>query len=353
MPRSSTCARCSRSTPTRSRRQSARPVGASSSTRQRARAGSAPSCRRRCRNAASTPWRRRSNGSPVGTRPYPHAQEWDYFPGPARVGAAYKRVDGGVDVGTYVVKLPDVGEGIAEAELVEWHVAVGDVITEDQPIADVMTDKATVELPSPVGGDDRQARRGSRRRRGDRVRPRVDRHRRRAGRRPVADEQRPPKVPPSRSQPPEIDSGDGVGDDNRNPRPGAASTTRAALAAPAVRRRADDLGIDLASLAGSGPDGRVVHGDLDRLLAERRIPATSSAAAPTPAADDVEAVKVIGLRRNIAQRMQESTRRIPALHVRRGGRRHRRRTARAPSSIASTRAPDHASRCFPCWCAPS
>ena len=55
-------------------------------------------------------------------------------------------------MGTYVVKLPDVGEGIAEAELVEWHVAVGDVITEDQPIADVMTDKATVELPSPVGG---------------------------------------------------------------------------------------------------------------------------------------------------------------------------------------------------------
>ncbi len=55
-------------------------------------------------------------------------------------------------MGTYVVKLPDVGEGIAEAELVEWHVAVGDVIAEDQPIADVMTDKATVELPSPVGG---------------------------------------------------------------------------------------------------------------------------------------------------------------------------------------------------------
>ena len=55
-------------------------------------------------------------------------------------------------MGTYVVKLPDVGEGVAEAELVEWHVAVGDMVTEDQPIADVMTDKATVELPSPVGG---------------------------------------------------------------------------------------------------------------------------------------------------------------------------------------------------------
>ena len=55
-------------------------------------------------------------------------------------------------MGTYVVRVPDVGEGIAEAELVEWHVAVGDVITEDQPIADVMTDKATVELPSPVSG---------------------------------------------------------------------------------------------------------------------------------------------------------------------------------------------------------
>ena len=176
-------------------------------------------------------------------------------------------------MGTYVVKLPDVGEGIAEAELVEWHVAVGDVIAEDQPIADVMTDKATVELPSPVGGtiaklgaeagdvvaigsdlvwietDGGEAatllstsleRTPPRRR--DRSKPsRARNHTRRARRR--------------RSR------------HRRTPRRHRAR--RAPSAAPAVRRRAADLGIDLATVAGSGPDGRVVHGDLDRLLADR------------------------------------------------------------------------------------
>ena len=215
-------------------------------------------------------------------------------------------------MGTYVVKLPDVGEGIAEAELVEWHVAVGDVITEDQPIADVMTDKATVELPSPVAGTiaklgaeagdvvaigsdlvwiDTDG--GSGRRHGDGAG-------KRAGSRTDA---RSRACRNGRETARTI---------NRN-RPSRRRAARLAplCAAPAVRRRAGDLGIDLTSLTGSGPDGRVVHGDLDRLLAERRSPATSSPTQPTPAGDDVEAVKVIGLRRNIAQRMQESTRRIP------------------------------------------
>ncbi|MEN0076670.1 MAG: biotin/lipoyl-containing protein, partial [Paracraurococcus sp.] len=55
-------------------------------------------------------------------------------------------------MGTRVVKMPDIGEGVAEAELVGWHVKVGDVVREEQPLAEVMTDKATVEIPSPVGG---------------------------------------------------------------------------------------------------------------------------------------------------------------------------------------------------------
>ena len=84
--------------------------------------------------------------------PYPHAQEWDYFPGPARVGAALRRVVEAMTMSEYTVKLPDVGEGVAEAEIVEWHVAVGDTIDEDDVLVDVMTDKATIELPSPVDG---------------------------------------------------------------------------------------------------------------------------------------------------------------------------------------------------------
>jgi hypothetical protein len=64
--------------------------------------------------------------------PYPHAQEWDYFPGPARLGEAL-RDHGGVIMAEHVIKLPDVGEGVAEAELVEWHVKVGDLVREDMP----------------------------------------------------------------------------------------------------------------------------------------------------------------------------------------------------------------------------
>ncbi|MGV8546748.1 biotin/lipoyl-containing protein, partial [Pseudomonas aeruginosa] len=55
-------------------------------------------------------------------------------------------------MGTHVIKMPDIGEGIAEVELVEWHVQVGDSVNEDQGPAEVMTDKATVEIPSPVAG---------------------------------------------------------------------------------------------------------------------------------------------------------------------------------------------------------
>ena len=85
--------------------------------------------------------------------PYPHAQEWDYFPGPARVGRALLETHGGLTMGEHVIKLPDVGEGVAEAELVEWHVKVGDLVREDMVLAAVMTDKATVEIPSPVDGE--------------------------------------------------------------------------------------------------------------------------------------------------------------------------------------------------------
>ena len=72
-------------------------------------------------------------------------------PGPRRPGAA--RNDGGVTMAEHVIKLPDVGEGVAEAELVEWHVKVGDLVREDTMLAAVMTDKATVEIPSPVEGE--------------------------------------------------------------------------------------------------------------------------------------------------------------------------------------------------------
>jgi 2-oxoisovalerate dehydrogenase E2 component (dihydrolipoyl transacylase) len=83
--------------------------------------------------------------------PYPHAYEWAYFPGPKRMKKALRKGDGGL-MARYEFKLPDIGEGIAEAEIVAWHVKVGDRVEEDQQLADMMTDKATVEMESPVAG---------------------------------------------------------------------------------------------------------------------------------------------------------------------------------------------------------
>jgi 2-oxoisovalerate dehydrogenase E2 component (dihydrolipoyl transacylase) len=205
----------------------------------------------------------------------------------------------------YVVKLPDVGEGIAEAEIVEWHVNVGDTISEDQVMVEVMTDKATVELPSPVAGVVLSV--GA----------------------AVGD------VLQVGSPLIRIDTGNGVAEtvatvDEGAPQPTVAADAAAqpvapappvapasersgnapaATAAPAVRQRAKSLGIDLTDVAGSGPDGRVVHADLDSRLASGRSPAVT--VTPAPSDGTVDDVPVIGLRRNIAQRMQLSKTRIP------------------------------------------
>lgn len=258
-------------------------------------------------------------------------------------------------MGEYVVKLPDVGEGIAEAEIVEWHVNVGDTVDEDALLVDVMTDKATVELPTPVAGTvtrlageagdvvaigsdlvwiDTDADAGRDTGRGGDAGTDAD-----AGTDTDADdgtdtdaggeavEERPDV---SSFEPDELTAdvvpaaADGETNEQRQPDrsrerdEASSSPARGALAAPAVRRRAAALGIDLTEIDGTGPDGRVVHEDLDRHIVDRSsaAPATAPAArsAPAPArdteADEIDAVKVIGLRRNIAKRMQEATRRI-------------------------------------------
>ncbi len=194
-------------------------------------------------------------------------------------------------MGRFVFKLPDVGEGTAEAEIVAWHVAVGDQVREDQLLVDVMTDKATVEMTSPVAGTIMalKANPGEMATVGA---PLVEFELETAPRsspEPVA--ATPPEAAPfPQPSPPE-------------PPPGEAAT---ALAAPAVRLRAADLGIDLHRLRGSGPAGRITHGDLDDFLAGGSKPAPR----PTPN-NRVEEIKLIGLRRKIAEKMQESKRRIP------------------------------------------
>lgn len=214
------------------------------------------------------------------------------------------------------IRLPDVGEGIAQAEVVEWHVAVGDRIVEDQPFVDVMTDKATVELPSPMSGIVRKLAAEV----GDFV--------------PVgapliwvspdplhsADPDEPTTgdgndvvaaSAPAASQPASADAATPT--PAEHPVPSIATRSAAGprpTAAPAVRKRAADLGIDLAELSGTGPDGRVVHADLDARLiggAAVRSAGTASRSASEGRAttrEDVQQVHLTGLRRNIARRMQ-------------------------------------------------
>jgi len=231
-------------------------------------------------------------------------------------------------LGTYVIKMPDIGEGIAEVELVEWHVKVGDVVAEEQVLADVMTDKANVEIPSHAAGKvvaltgkpgDVIAV-GS-----EIIRLEVE------GKGNVADAAAPaPKpaaakveaVPPPRPAPVAVPA--------PQPKPAAAPTLslassqpepqperRAAndkpLAAPAVRRRAREMGIDLTGMSGSGPDGRVTQEDLDGMGSRGNalrfaVPGGGKIGAQR---HGEEAVAVIGLRRKIAEKMQESKRRIP------------------------------------------
>ena len=211
----------------------------------------------------------------------------------------------------YVVKLPDVGEGIAEAEIVEWHVNVGDTITEDQVMVEVMTDKATVELPSPVAGVVTSVGAAV----GEVLQVGSPLIRIETNATATAEPQEPqalappspPAVAPESPPVPEAPAAASA------PVPAPASTNhRVTTAAPAVRQRAKALGLDLADLTGTGPDGRVVHSDLDGVLAQAPRPASSlQATAPTSSDDAVDDVPVIGLRRNIAQRMQLAKTRIP------------------------------------------
>jgi 2-oxoisovalerate dehydrogenase E2 component (dihydrolipoyl transacylase) len=185
----------------------------------------------------------------------------------------------------YVFKLPDVGEGTAEAELSKWHVAPGERVEEDQPLADVTTDKAIVEIPSPVSGTVISIH-GSV---GEKVA---------VGSELVIIETAAVAVEKPRPVEPE----------GKHAAVEKAQTGKA-LAAPAVRQRARQLGVELQVLKGSGPSGRVTHGDLDTHL----VAAGGRGAVALPASESeerIEEVRIVGIRRKIAERMQEASRRI-------------------------------------------
>jgi len=217
-------------------------------------------------------------------------------------------------MGIYQFRLPDVGEGTAEAEIVAWHVRVGDVVHEDQNLVDVMTDKATVEMPVPISGKvlalhgepgDMAAVGG--------VLAEIEvegegnaRAARPAAAAPVAKPE--PKPAPAPAAKAEAVSKPVVAPQPVAPlRP---KTGAKPLASPAVRARADELGIKLQYVPGSGPAGRVTHSDLDA-YAQHGGGSIGSAAPAYVARDGTDDVKVIGLRRRIAEKMQDAKRRIP------------------------------------------
>lgn len=228
-------------------------------------------------------------------------------------------------MGIYAIRVPDIGEGIAEVELVVWHVQPGDVVAEDQSIADVMTDKATVEIPSPVAGKvlalgsavgDTIAV-GS-----ELVRLEVEGSgnlKENSAPAPISQAQA-ASVLVAKSEPPAAAPAQSVAAVQAAPaRPGVAprsapTVARAAgerpLASPAVRQRALNMGVELRYVHGSGPAGRILHDDLDAHAASGgQAPAQGPAGYAERHSE--EAVPVIGLRRKIAQKMQESKRRIP------------------------------------------
>jgi len=223
-------------------------------------------------------------------------------------------------MGIHLIKMPDIGEGIAEVELVAWHVQPGDTVAEDQVLADVMTDKATVEIPSPVKGKvialggkvgDVMAV-GT-----ELIRLDVEGEGNVAAGAPtVTARAAPAPAPAAAATKPVATPAPPPPAPKAPPEPAPAPTAVAPrapgekpIASPAVRRRARELGIELQFVPGSGTAGRVMHEDLDAYVARR------GAAAPAGSRyverHDEEPVQVIGLRRKIAQKMQEAKRRIP------------------------------------------
>ncbi len=236
-------------------------------------------------------------------------------------------------MGLYTIKMPDIGEGIAEVELVAWHVQEGDVVREDQILADVMTDKASVEIPSPVAGKvlalggkvGEMMAVGS-----ELIRLEVEGAGNvKAGDAPAARAATSAAPAPlakveaaaaetsaaAQAAPVPVAKAAGGGAGLTPPRAPQVPTRAAGerpLASPAVRRRAWDLGIELQYVHGSGPAGRISQQDLEVYLASRGQP-MSSGRTSTALAErhEEEAIPVIGLRRKIAQKMQDAKRRIP------------------------------------------
>jgi 2-oxoisovalerate dehydrogenase E2 component (dihydrolipoyl transacylase) len=217
-------------------------------------------------------------------------------------------------MGSRSILMPDVGEGVAEAEIVEWTVQVGDLVKEDQIVAGVMTDKATVEIPTPVTGTVLHLGGAV----GDVLAVGSELIRIDAPGLPDLPHTPPPMkessgakapVEPPKPREADLESRVEIEPSTRAPTPIAARQPgERPLASAAVRLRAREAGIDLRRVRASGPAGRIMHDDLATFL---RAPTGHEVPGRGRRPDlSVETIKVVGLRRRIAQNMAESTRRV-------------------------------------------
>jgi 2-oxoisovalerate dehydrogenase E2 component (dihydrolipoyl transacylase) len=246
-------------------------------------------------------------------------------------------------MGIHVIKMPDLGEGIAEVEVVAWHVKPGDTVKEDQVLADVMTDKATVEIPSPVNGTVTSlgGKLGEAMAVGaELIRLEVEGAGNHSGETTAARQQTPAakaapagstagtaeEFPPVTVAQPETVVTSVTSAEDAAPAQAAPAYTQASgtnapahhgraagekpLAAPAVRQRAWDMGIELQYVTGSGPAGRITHADLDAHVSRGQRKAAEGDRRYA-VLEGEQAMPVIGMRRKIAEKMAEAKRRIP------------------------------------------
>lgn len=218
-------------------------------------------------------------------------------------------------MGIHAIRLPDVGEGIAQAELIEWHVKPGDIVREDDILAAVMTDKAAVEVPSSVSGTVTEL--------GGEIgemmpvgavliRIEVEGEGNEAEGAAAEPEAPQPEPEPATAAEP------AAAPAPRRPAPAEAKPVvprtngTKPLAAPSVRARAREEGVDLRQVPGSGPAGRISHEDLDSWIASGGI---QQGAVTRGRNTGVEEVRVIGMRRRIAEKMAQSKQHIPHITI--------------------------------------
>lgn len=214
----------------------------------------------------------------------------------------------------YHFRLPDIGEGVAEAEIVAWHVAVGDTVKADQNLIDVMTDKATVDISAPIAGTVTaiHGEVGSLARVGSVLVEFLTEAPGNEAETPAPAPKPAVQTPTPIAKPVPVSAPKPVEKAAKTEKPvtrSAGGVNRSPFAAPATRRRAHELGIPLQFVQGSGSGGRILPQDLEDYA--EHGPLAPTAGTGYQQRHEVKETKLVGLRRKIAERMQEAKRRIP------------------------------------------